>query len=163
MTVWEQEPNDAPTLLLPGRDTLTRQHRIRDRHGTDPSKNSAENLADLQWEWVPSKSNPDHGINSLRRRRCLIHISHLYPVIVFVEVHFDALHRRIRKSDVVPHRTTLDGSSAARLDNLVSLLFTPGWACLMPATFFLTYGVAVAIRGQGTLSWRIGDRRPSLE
>jgi hypothetical protein len=41
-----------------------------------------------------------------------------------------------------------DGSSAARLDNLVALLFTPGWACLMTATFFLAYRVVVAIRGQ---------------
>jgi uncharacterized protein DUF3592 len=41
-----------------------------------------------------------------------------------------------------------DGPSAARLDNLVSLLFTPGWVCLMPATFFLAYGVVVSIRGQ---------------
>jgi hypothetical protein len=41
-----------------------------------------------------------------------------------------------------------DGPSAARLDNRVSLLFTPGWVCLMPATFFLAYGIVVSIRGQ---------------
>ena len=41
-----------------------------------------------------------------------------------------------------------DGPSAARLDNVVSLLFTPGWLCLMPATFFLAYGVVVSIWGQ---------------
>jgi hypothetical protein len=41
-----------------------------------------------------------------------------------------------------------DGPSAPRLDNPVSLFFTPAWTCLMPATFFLAYGVVVAIRGQ---------------
>jgi hypothetical protein len=40
------------------------------------------------------------------------------------------------------------GPSAARLDDPVSLLFMPGWVCLMPATFFLTYGVVVSIWGQ---------------
>jgi hypothetical protein len=40
-----------------------------------------------------------------------------------------------------------DGSLAARLDNLASLLFTPGWLCIMPATFFAAYGVVVAVWG----------------
>ena len=40
-----------------------------------------------------------------------------------------------------------EGPSAARLDNPTALLFLPGWVCLMPATFFLAYGVVVAVRG----------------
>jgi hypothetical protein len=39
------------------------------------------------------------------------------------------------------------GSRAVRLDGLVPLLFTPGWVCIMPATFFAAYAVVVAIWG----------------
>jgi hypothetical protein len=41
-----------------------------------------------------------------------------------------------------------DRPSAARLDDPVLLLFTPGWVCLMPATFFLAYGIVVWIRAK---------------
>ena len=40
-----------------------------------------------------------------------------------------------------------EGPSAARLDNPTALLFLPGWLCLMPATFFVAYGVVVAVWG----------------
>ena len=40
-----------------------------------------------------------------------------------------------------------EGPSAARLDWAIGLLFLPGWACLMPATFFAAYGVVVAVWG----------------
>jgi hypothetical protein len=41
-----------------------------------------------------------------------------------------------------------DGPSSARLAGPIPLLFMPGWACLMPATFFAVYGVIVALRGR---------------
>jgi hypothetical protein len=39
------------------------------------------------------------------------------------------------------------GPPAVRLDGLVPLLFTPGWVCVMPATFFAAYAVVVALWG----------------
>jgi hypothetical protein len=39
----------------------------------------------------------------------------------------------------------LQGPSAARLDTPMALLFLPGWVCLMPATFLIVYGTAVAV------------------
>ena len=39
-----------------------------------------------------------------------------------------------------------EGASAARLDWAIGLLFLPGWFCIMPATFFLAYGIVALVR-----------------
>ena len=55
---------------------------------------------------------------------------------------------RLAVGTVVGLYVRTGGPLAARLDNMVALLFTPAWVCLMPAAFFLAYGVVVALRGQ---------------
>jgi hypothetical protein len=80
------------------------------------------------------------------------------PVVVYQWAGQDWRHEESGPSESLAVGATIgvyvppEGPPAARLDWAIGLLFQPGWACLMPATFFAAYGVVVSIRHRGGLA-----------